>query len=140
MTVSLEPERALGGQLRPGDTVAVLASFEPFDISGDLGVDGQRMPDGSQSPNTTHVILHKIAVTGVQADEQSEDALTVDSGNEEEAAKAPTTNLLVSLAVDAPSAERIVFAAEHGTLWLAAEPTTASESGTKIVTRGNEYE
>jgi len=140
VTVSLEPERALGGQLRPGDTVAVLASFEPFDISGDLGVDGQRMPDGSQSPNTTHMILHKIAVTGVQADEQSEDALSVDSGNEGEAAKAPTTNLLVSLAVDGPSAERIVFAAEHGTLWLAAEPTTASESGTKIVTRGNEYE
>jgi pilus assembly protein CpaB len=139
VTVALEPERALGGQLRTGDTVAVFASFEPFDVAGAVGPDGEPLPDGTQSPNTTHVILHKVPVTEIQADEQSEDALTA-KNDEEDAAAAPTTNLLVSLAVDAGSAERIVFAAEHGTLWLAAEPTTATESGTKVVTRGNEYE
>ena len=31
VTFKLSPERALGGQLRPGDTVTAVASFEPFD-------------------------------------------------------------------------------------------------------------
>ncbi len=30
VTVSLEPQRALGGKLTPGETVAVLASFDPI--------------------------------------------------------------------------------------------------------------
>ena len=31
VTVPLEPERALGGNIRAGDTVGVLLSFEPVD-------------------------------------------------------------------------------------------------------------
>jgi pilus assembly protein CpaB len=147
VTVSLAPERALGGNLQVGDTVAVLASFEPFDVVPQFDdlppgqeYGQEKIPPGSRTPNTTHVILHKVPVTAIQADEQSEDALTARNDEDGESVEAPTTNLLVSLAVDAPSAERIVFAAEHGTLWLAAEPTTAPESGTKVVHRGNEYE
>ena len=33
VTISISPERALGGQLLPGDVVAVLASFDPFDLN-----------------------------------------------------------------------------------------------------------
>jgi pilus assembly protein CpaB len=140
VTVSLEPQRALGGRLQVGDTVAVLASFEPFDVAGVVGPDGQPLPEGTQSPNSTHLILHKVAVTAIQVDQQSENAVGAGSKNSDGADAAPTTNILVSLAVDAPAVERIVFAAEHGTVWLAAEPSSATETGTKIVTRGNEFE
>ena len=34
VTLSLSPDRALGGELSPGDLIAVIASFEPFEING----------------------------------------------------------------------------------------------------------
>jgi pilus assembly protein CpaB len=140
VTVSLAPERALGGQVQPGDTVAVFASFAPFDVKGLVGPDGKPLPDGIQTPNSTHIILHKIPVTAVQIDTQNDtNAIGSNDKSSDAANAAPTGNLLVSLAVDGPSAERIVFAAEHGTVWLASEPSGAPETGTKIVTRGNEY-
>jgi len=40
--------------------------------------------------------------------------------------------LLVTLAVDAPSAERIAYSAEFGTIFLAREPVDAPEGGTII--------
>jgi hypothetical protein len=46
---------------------------------------------------------------------------------------------LVTLAIDAPAVEQVVFAGEHGFVWLSAEPTDANEGGTKIVTRANVY-
>ena len=37
-------------------------------------------------------------------------------------ASAPTDSLLVTLALDAPSVEKVVYAAEFGTVWLSNEP------------------
>ncbi len=155
VTVSLSPERAVGGRLRPGSTVGVLASFEPFDV-------GTVEPGGVQpeqpveivletapeedaqpatklrTPNSTHVVLHKVLVTNVQIERLPAETATpdVEQSNLE---LAPTGNLLVTLAVTAPDAEKVVFAAEHGTVWLAAEPTGADEAGTTIQTRGTIY-
>jgi pilus assembly protein CpaB len=47
----------------------------------------------------------------------------------------PVGNLFVTLALDGPSVERVVFGAEHGRLWLAAQPADAAEGGTKVQTR-----
>ena len=55
VTVSLEPQRALGGMVVAGDTVGVIASFDPFQTGG-----------GATEPNSTHLILHKVLVTRVQ--------------------------------------------------------------------------
>lgn len=135
VTVSLDPERAVGGQLKPGDTVGVLASFDPFDLEG-----------GKKTPNSTNLILHKVPVVGVQGDSAGatksvELASTSEDGEGSNApTPAPGGKLLVTLALDAPSVERVVFAAEHGSLWLSAEPAEAVEGGTKVVTRGNVYE
>lgn len=108
VTVALEPVRALGGQLRKGDSVGVTVSFD--------------------DPETTHLILHKIKVTDVRtADGQGVTSTAT--------GPAPAATLLVTLAVDAPSMEKVVFGAEHGTLWLAWEPKEANESGTKIQTK-----
>lgn len=130
VTVALEPERALGGQVKPGDTVAVVSSFDPF----------QTGPGLPETPNSTHIILHKVLVTNVQPGGASNQPKLGDGGKDNGGTPAPTAKLLVTLALDAPAVERVVFTAEHGFLWLSADPAGASEEGTKIVTRGNAYE
>jgi len=128
LTVALDPERAIGGQLRNGSTVGVFASFQ-----GDSGEDPNGAGSGALS--STHLILHKVKVTSVQVEQAP-----ADTADGEDAPKmAPTGKLLVTLAVDAPSAERVVFAAEHGSLWLSVEPGDAPEGGTQIWTRGSVY-
>jgi pilus assembly protein CpaB len=148
VTVSLEPQRALGGTVGAGDTVGVFASFKPFSISapkqanGEAGVaevDGILIPDGGSTPNSTHLILHKVLVTNVQIDQQDESTAKDDASSDSSAKTAPQRNLLVTLAVSGPDAEKVVFAAEHGTIWLASEPKSVPEGGTTVQTRGSIY-
>lgn len=127
VTVALDPERALGGNVRAGDTVAVLLSFEPFEAE-----------DGKKTANTTHLELHKVAVTDVQLLAQGTAAPTGEPAAPG-VATAVQGRYLVTLAIDAPAVEQVVFAAEHGFVWLSNEPADANEGGTKIVTRGNVY-
>ncbi len=108
VTIALEPVRALGGQIRKGDSVGVTVSFD--------------------EPETTRLFLHKVKVTDVRTIDGAT-VTTPPSG------PAPATTLLITLAVDAPAVEKVVFAAENGKLWLAWEPKEANESGTKIQTK-----
>ena len=131
VTVRLDPERALGGQLRAGDHVAVISSFEPFEIAAAGTSPGTNASE--KTPNTTHVILHKVLVTNVQVSE----AIEKTDEDDDLPDVGPTGTLLVTLALDAESVQRVVFTAEHGTLWLSAEPTNAPESELIIETRGS---
>jgi pilus assembly protein CpaB len=108
VTIALDPVRVLGGQLRKGDSVAVTISFD--------------------DPETTHLVLHKVKVTDVR----TSDGLAVTTPA---TGPAPTASMLVTLAVDAPAMEKVVFGAEHGRLWLAWEPKEANEGGTKVQTK-----
>lgn len=139
VTVSLSPDRAAGGVLLPGDSVGVFASFDPFKVSSvaPVELDGFLIPPNGETPNTTHLILHKVLVTRVQLEELP---TVQENQNDEEVQLAPKQNLLVTLAVDTRGAERIVFAAEHGFLWLSAEPSTASEEPSQIENRATIYE
>lgn len=141
VTISLEPQRAVGGVVKPGSTVAVLASFEPFDSVPQGGGDGI-VPEGGKTPDSTHMILHKVLITNVQTARSFSPGVGGGGEDDEESAtaQAPTENLLVTLALDAASVEEVVFAAEHGTIWLAFEPDGASEDGTRVVTRGSIYQ
>ncbi|MFQ5948645.1 MAG: Flp pilus assembly protein CpaB [Acidimicrobiia bacterium] len=136
VTISLTPERAIGGQPRPGSTVGVIASFT-------VQASGEAEPGEGGSSSTgaaTHLILHKVLVSNVQAERLPQPA-EADSGDDSNAPElAPTGNFLITLAVDAPSAERIVFAAEHGSLWLALEPEDAPETGTRIQSPATIYQ
>jgi pilus assembly protein CpaB len=145
--VALEPERAVGGRIRAGDTVGVVLSFEPFDVQD--GVTGEQ---AEQTPNTSHLAFHKVTVTSVQFDPDDGEAPSVgpdddssdgdgddEDGDEEQVSRAPSDRLLVTLAVRSPQVEQIVFAAEFGTIWLTAENAAADESGTREVTRGDVY-
>ena len=135
LTVALDPTRAVGGTLAVGDTVGVVLSFEPFDLPA----------SEDQSPNMTHLTFHKISVTAVQfaeGDGGSTEAEADDEAAAEdtEAEPAPTNQVLVTLALDSPQVEQVVFAAEFGHIWLTAENADADESGTRIVTLGEVYD
>jgi pilus assembly protein CpaB len=149
VTVGVEPERSLGGLLKPGDTVAVLASFEPFEVKtapiqpgqdlsafageGDpipipLPIDGQQvvaLPTPAETPNRTEIIGDNVLVTRVQL-EASEPDINPD---DESTGVAPTKQLLVTLAMDAEGVEDVVFTKEFGTVWLALQPAGSDTEG-----------
>ncbi len=154
VTIAISPERALGGQLVPGDVVAVIASFAPFDLNtfepSELGpgeiIDPNEIFLGSsdsenatsvKSPSATSLILHNVLVTSVQLEQ-----LPRTVGEEVPADTpdlAPTGNLLITLAASTDAVERLVFTAEHGFIWLAAEGADVVDSPTKIQTRETVY-
>jgi pilus assembly protein CpaB len=166
LTIALDPERAVGGNLAAGDTVGVVISFDPFDLDvaeiepgatgvpvgqsdgSDAGDDesgdsGETTADGpDKTPNMTHLTFHKVLVTAVQFDEQ-ESLGTSDedeSSDAEPVERSPSHDLLVTLALPAPGVEQVVFAAEFGRIWLTLENADADEDGTRIVTLGEAYE
>jgi pilus assembly protein CpaB len=140
VTVALDPQRAVGGQPRPGDLVAVVASFndvateeEPAEAPAPgAGIIGDEEP-ATQSVAATHIILHKVLVANVQANEPAPSAQPADISTAAYAT-APTDSLLITFALTAPDVERMVYAAEHGRIWLAREPADASEEGTQVQT------
>lgn len=124
VTVSLEPQRVAGGRLEAGDTVGIFMSLE----------------EGVKEPGpVSHLTLQKVLVTSVQGL-----AATAEGGDEaaqgaDGAAPVPGNNLLVSFAVNAADAEKIVFAQEFGRLWLSLEPDSANESGARQLTKEGLY-
>lgn len=155
ITFAFTPERAVGADLQPGDTVGVLFSFEPFDLNTSgtpsqptettvPGETTQTTVAPTRTPNTTHFVLHKILVTSVKFSQQDSvraseirnegDDDSTDTTVELVVAEAPSDQVLVTMAVSAPEAEQLVFAAEFGTIWLTLEGPDASEEGTRILT------
>jgi pilus assembly protein CpaB len=151
VTVSLSPDRAVGGEIRPGDLVAVLASFDPFDLDGtepsdaDIPTDITEVilpgseQDSPQTPNTTGLIIHKVVVTNVQVERLPTEPV---EGEDQTSgySLAPTGNLLVTLGMEPENAERLIFTAEFGSLWLAGEQDSTPEGTTKIQTRVSIYD
>jgi pilus assembly protein CpaB len=148
VSVELSAERTIGGRLIPGDLVAVIASFDPFTLSGtdplaesDDGVPIIPIPIDPETgepdleailvvstPHSTGILLDKILVTAVQY--QSEEGRGTD-------AITPDGSVIVTLAASAEDAERIVFAIEHGRVWLARQDQAAPEPPTPVRTRLN---
>jgi pilus assembly protein CpaB len=118
ISLALESQRILGGELQPGATVGVFVS---------LAKDDKR-------PAQTHLILQKVLVSKVQraASAQSNEGAGASTG-------LPEGSLMVTLAITAPNAEKIVFGAEHGKVWLSLEPANASVAGTRVVTEKSVY-
>jgi pilus assembly protein CpaB len=116
VSILLEPQRAVGGRLAAGDTVGVHVSLE----------------------GRTHVLLSRVLVTQVQgAPTPVPDGRTTDTAA---AGAAPSASLMVTLGLRPEAAEAVVFAMEHGTVWLSLEPEGVDPTGTEVVTPGNVYE
>ncbi len=148
LTVSMEPSRVMGGFIAPGDTVAIFASFGAFSAEAtDVIVDGEviELPQASDgedisAPETSHVLMHKVLVTEIQVEEVpvQRDPNEPDTFNQPRLA--PSGNMLITLALTTPEAERLVYALEYGSLYMAQEPDDAPETGTREQTRATVYE
>ena len=145
VTIELDPQRAVGGLLEPGQTVAVLASFDPFQLSATVvEVDGEEVAlpaavadeVAGSTPNSTDILLRKVLVTAVQ---ESEDGSFGDEEETNRLTTAPDDSVFVTLAVSPYDSERLVFTAEFGYLWLAVERETVPETDDPIQTRGTVY-
>lgn len=102
VTLNLESERAVGGRVRTGSEVAVFASF-----TGD-------------QPRTEVILRDAPVVAVAPSDSRS-------SG--EDGGTTPGAGLLVTLAVEPAVAERIVFGAEHGRIWLSGADGGVDQEG-----------
>jgi pilus assembly protein CpaB len=115
VTVQLGPDRVVGGQLTAGDTVGVFVSFEEGSAGG--------------GPET-HLLFHKVLITTIQgAPAAAADATASD------APPVPAGTMLVTFAQSPADAEKTVFAAQFGTIWLSKESADADEGGTRVVTQ-----
>ena len=144
ISVALDPERTVGGTVRPGDLVGVFLSFEPFDTEAPGQTAASTTAAPKKSPNMTHLQFQKVLVTGVQLASATNNSTSITPSSEglkkgDELPTAPQQKLIVTLALSPPDAEQLVFAAEFGKVWLASEAATVSEDGTRIVTLGNVY-
>ena len=127
--ISLEPLRALGGRVLPGDQVAVVTSFVNVPSNGGNAEGG--VP-------ATAIMLHKVPVLEVVGGIVPVAAPT--DGSAAPAAVAPVAPLLIKLGVTAGEAERLIYAMNNGALWLTSEANDVPEVDTKVVTRDNVYD
>jgi pilus assembly protein CpaB len=151
VTVSLAPERAVGGQLKPGDSVGIVISFDPFEVAA-AGVQSDpaatdAAPAQGRTPNTTHLTLGQILVTSVQLSRNDAERVTLTQASDDgdqpaiaaDIAEAPDNQLLVTFAVSAAEAEQIIFAAEFGRIWLTGQNPATNDSGSRILTLERAY-
>ena len=115
VAVHLEPHRVVGGKVKAGDTVGVFLSVVDEKVS------------------YTQLELHKVLVTAVSGVA----APAAEDGSAE--AQPAQEKLTVTLAAKAPAVAKIVFTAEHGTIWLSAEPADAPDDTVPVLTKGNLY-
>ena len=127
--LSLEPLRALGGRVQPGDQVAVVASFVNVPSNG---------KNAEGAVPATAIMLHKVPVLEVVGGVVPVAAPT--DGTVAPVAVAPIAPLLIKLGVTAGEAERLIYAMNNGALWLASEANDVPEVDTKVVTRDNVYD
>lgn len=122
VALTLEPQRAVGGRLAPGDMVSVLISMDQAEAPNEADPEETVPVDAS-----TGLVLNEVPVRAVTG------GVTEESG---EAAAAVT----VSLEVDGSDAERIVFGAEHGRIWLTLNGESVPPPDIQTRTRENVYE
>jgi len=121
VTVQLEPQRALGGgdNIVPGQTVAVIGSFDPH----------------GEEPGQTVVILDEVEVTNVQQNE----LLTLEQQARDPLAPtlASSSPVVVTLGVEIEDLERLAYAIEFGRIWLADQGSEAVIDGSEVRDRNS---
>lgn len=107
VTMVLTPERVLGGNLKAGDEVGLVATWDNLAAA------------------TSSTILHRVLVSRVQG---------VTFSEETEGEPQVSGGVQVTLALSAQDVQRVVWLAENGTIWLSLERETAVVDGTTPIT------
>jgi pilus assembly protein CpaB len=134
--------------LQPGEQLLLSRLADPAALEDAKGVsvpkglhqvsvklEAQRVVGGTLTPgatvavflstkDTTQLSLHKVLVTAVQG------GAAGGSGD----AVAQPADLTVTLALSGRDAQKVVFAAEHGSIWLSSEPSDAPATRTLALT------
>lgn len=105
LSFSLSSSRAVGGTVQPGDLVGIFVS----------------LPDAAGLPTT------QLLLDGVQV-------LRVQGGVTEEGAAAADT-VVVTVALTAEEARRLVYALEYGSVWLTEQPEDLGDTVAGELTR-----
>lgn len=108
ITLSLEPQRAVGGLISPGNKVVAIGTSSNGEV------------------NTSTVIAHQVLVTNVQIENKNSEPSKTETKT-----VAPTRNLLVTVAVDDDTATKMLAFADHGNVWLGSEPQVLAGSATQ---------
>jgi pilus assembly protein CpaB len=119
VTLSLEPQRALGGRISAGQTVGVMLSVDQAEVPDPTDPTQVNVED-----QATGMVLNNVLVTDVSG------------GVDEESGQADGA-VMVSFALDESDAERLVFGAEHGRVWLTEQNADSSPLGGQFRTREN---
>ena len=136
VSVVLDAERVQGGILNPGDTVGVFVSTNQGDDTG-----------------VTKLVINSALVlnvqggvpAGVTAGTTTSGTTVLGSGGnaspsaQASAVQAPQVKVMVTLALSAPDAERLVWGAEHGGVWLSLQNDKTSLSGSRLTDNENVY-
>lgn len=132
VTVNLENPRGVSGFVTPNAEVAVFDTFNVFprDAGSGQTPSGDRLSDDYDKNRATRLLLPRVKVLAVGAQtslrpEAEDDEAAVPAG-------APPTATAVTLAVMQKDAEKVIHAAETGSLWfalLSPQSTTAPSQG-----------
>jgi pilus assembly protein CpaB len=133
ITLKLPIERVVGGVLKAGDTVGVFVSLDDATTNAATG-------DVVSKSSGTQLTFHKVLVTAAQfsngtaAKSESDSATkTADGAVAAKKEASGDGTYLITLARNSSDAERIVFAAEFGSIYLSKEPGNAVEKTVGIV-------
>ena len=130
ITIKLPIERVAGGILKAGDTVGVFLSLD----SATTGTDGAKL-------SRTQQTFHKVLVTAAQYSDgaATQTGAATDNGGASQVSSTTSSKssgdggYLITLARNSADAERIVFAAEFGKIYLSKEPSDSQDTGTGTV-------
>lgn len=122
VTLSLEPQRALGGRISAGQEVGVMLSVDQAEVPNPTEPTQVQVAD-----QATGMVLDRVLVTNVSG------------GVDEETGQADGA-VMVSFALDESNAERLVFGAEHGRVWLTEQNADTGTLGGTFRTRKNIFE
>lgn len=135
ITVRLDIDRVVGGRIQAGDTVGVFISLGDAAATTDQGT-------AAGGGNATQLTFHKVLVTAVQfssgAAAQTEAEATQASSqgslnSENKGKQTSSESYLITFARNAVDAEKLVYAAEFGKIYLSKEPADATEGTSGVV-------
>lgn len=116
VSVMLTAQRVYGGQAAPGDSVGLFLS--------------------TKDPGTTKLVLDHVLVTRVRSTAGTQ---TTSSGvsSSSQSSTVEDSNVLVTFALGTHDAERVVWAAEHGSIWLSLQNNATDTKGSAVVSQDN---
>jgi len=128
ISLKLPIERVVGGKISAGDTVGIFVSLTESTTNGA----GQT---ATQSAGT-QLTFHKVLVTATQMSNGSpaqQDSTQKSGGSLNSSNAQNDGNYLITVARNSVDAERLVYAAEFGKIYLSKEPTGATEGTSGVV-------